>query len=104
MANRFRGEITARADGIEYKLRMDFNAMGSFETQTGMNALDWSEKAEAGEASVNDMITMVHCCLERHHGDAPRQVAGDIISEDTDTLTRLFQASAPDPTGQPAGK
>ncbi|MGY9046062.1 hypothetical protein P775_14255 [Puniceibacterium antarcticum] len=95
MANRFKGEVTVKAEGAEYTLRMDFNALAEFESLTGMNGLDWAQNAETGDASVRDIITMMQCCLLRHHPEASRRDAGDIISEDTGALMRLFQASAP---------
>ncbi|WP_121062208.1 GTA-gp10 family protein [Chachezhania antarctica] len=104
MAKGFKGEVKIKVEGETYTLRMDLNAMASFEDQTGMAALDWAEKVEEHKALVRDMIKMVSCCLERHHEDAGKFLAGDILSEDPGILERLFTAAAPKPDeieGQP---
>tara|TARA_R110002020_G_scaffold131911_1_gene294785 strand:- start:2032 stop:2352 length:321 start_codon:yes stop_codon:yes gene_type:complete len=104
MARGFKGEVRVELEGKIYTLRMDLNAMAAFEDGTGLAALDWAEKAEAGNARVGDMISMVWCCLERHHEGADRRLAGDILSEDPEILERLFAAAAPKPDeieGQP---
>ncbi len=84
------------------------NAFAAFEDDTGLSALDWAETAEAGKAKIGDMITMVHCTLYRHHEEAGRRIAGDILSEEPGVLARLFQASSPDSSagivGTPPGK
>ncbi|WP_088648229.1 GTA-gp10 family protein [Marinibacterium profundimaris] len=95
MAERFRGEIVVTLDGVAYTLRMDLNAMADFEDQTGKAAIEWAEKAESGDARVRDLITMVHCAMARHHADADRRLAGDILSEDPELVGRLFLAAAP---------
>ena len=104
MANKFRGEIAAASEGKTYTLRMDMNALAAFETETGEDALAWAERAESGAARISEMITMIHCALSRHHPEADRAVAGDILSEDSDVLIRLISAAAPDlPADQDAG-
>lgn len=95
MSKAFKGELTAYAEGVKYTLRMDLNAMAAFEDATGLPALEWSSRAEQGKVMVKDMITMTHCAMLRHHPDASRELAGDVISEDPELIQRLFLASAP---------
>ncbi|WP_158272401.1 GTA-gp10 family protein [Rhodovulum kholense] len=96
MANRFKGEIDALCEGRRYTLRMDMLALADFEDATGENALAWAEAAEGGQASVGDMIEMIRCTLARHHPEADRQLAGDLLSEDPGLLLRLFRAASPE--------
>ena len=99
-ANKFRGEVGAEVDGAAYVLRMDMGTLAAFETETGKNALAWSEVAERGGASISEIITMVHCAMLRHQPEATKQQAADLVSEDTGVLMRLMQAAAPE---APAG-
>lgn len=94
-ANRFRGELSIECDDVAYILCMDMNTLAAFETETGKDALVWAEDAEAGQAKVGDLITMIHCTLQRHHPDAGKIVAGDILSEDPRIFADLFQAASP---------
>lgn len=96
MANRFKGEIDALCEGRRYTLRMDMLALADFEDATGENALSWAEAAEGGRAAVGDMIEMIRCTLARHHPEADRQLAGDLLSEDPGLLLRLFRAASPE--------
>lgn len=98
--NKFKGEIQAEAEGKTYTLRMDMGVLAAFETETGKNALAWSEDAEKGEVRIGELITMVHCAMERRHPEATREEAADLVSEDTGVLMRLMQAAAPE---RPAG-
>ena len=95
MSRSFKGEISIELDGVTYTLRLDLNAFAAFEDETGKAALEWAETLEAGKARVGDMITMLHCTMLRHHADASRQLAGDILSEDPELVMRLIAASAP---------
>lgn len=96
-ANRFRGEVAVVCDGVTYTLRMDMGALAAFETDTGLNALDWAQSLEGGgNVKVSEMVAMMHAALARHHPDAAAHVASDILSDDPEILVRLMAAAAPD--------
>ncbi|MEH6834808.1 hypothetical protein [Falsihalocynthiibacter arcticus] len=103
-ANRFRGELAVTCDGVDFTLAMDMNTMAAFETETGQSALSWAEAAETGGASIPELIAMVYCALQRHHPDAERMVAGDILGDNPEVLTLLFDAASPKVVKKPAGK
>ncbi|MCD9148991.1 GTA-gp10 family protein [Pseudophaeobacter flagellatus] len=95
MANRFMGETTAQADGNNWTLRCDFNAMAAFEEATGKDAMTAFEAAEQGDVSVLDLRHLVRACLLRHHPDATLCDAGDVLSHDIGVVERLIAASMP---------
>lgn len=96
MANRFRGEIGVDVDGKHLVLKMDFNTMAEFEEVTGQKAMDFLEEAEKGRASIRDLRTFVHCTLLAKQPDATIELAGDVMSVDSEVLARLIAVSAPD--------
>lgn len=93
MANRFKGEVAAGA----YTLRCDFNAMCNFEDATGESALDVFERFEKGGVTVKHMRAMMWAFMQHHHPDATLQEAGDLLSENSDALRAVIQASSPTP-------
>ncbi len=96
MANSFLGEISIEHDGETYVLRCDFNAMAAFEEKTGQNALEAFAALEGGgQLKVSDLIAMMWAFLQRHHPEASQQFAGDLLSADVETLTRLIKAASP---------
>ena len=95
MGNRFLGEATARADGKEWTLRCDFNAMIEFEDATGKDAMDAFEAAEGGDVDLKDLRHLVHACLLRHHPDATLRDAGDVLSHDMSVVERLIAGAMP---------
>lgn len=91
MANRFKGEVTAG----DYTLRCDFNAMCDFEGATGESALDVFERFESGGVKVTHMRAMMWAFMQHHHPEATMQEAGELLSENTDVLGQVIQASSP---------
>ena len=96
MANKFKGEATAVVDGATYTLRCDFNAMCAFEAATGQDAMAAFSGFEAGKVSTLTMRAMMLAFLGKHHADADKEIAGEILSEDLDALTRVMTAAMPD--------
>lgn len=105
MANRFIGETAARVGEKTFTLRMDFNAMAALEDFTKReengvwiypSALDTLAKVEASNVKIGDLILIVLAALYRHHPDATKQDAGDILSEDPEVCTRLLGMIAPE--------
>jgi hypothetical protein len=99
MANRFKGEATAKLDGETYTLRCDFNAMCAFEDETGLDALDVFEKLEVGgkKAGINirTLRLIIWSFMLHHHPDATLEQAGGILSENMDVLAEIIKASSP---------
>jgi len=95
MANRFMGEATVQANGSTYTLRCDFNAMCSFEDQTGEDALAVFAQFETGKVSVKHMRAMMWAFMQKHHPEATLDIAGDLLSENVDSLMEVIKASSP---------
>ena len=95
MANRFKGEATAKSDNTTYTLRCDFNAMCAFEGETGRSALDAIEGFENGNVSVSDMRVMMWAFMQHHHPDTTLADAGDLLSENVDALQDVIRAASP---------
>ncbi len=93
---KFRGETVAEVDGQSYRLRVDMNVLAAFEDATGQEALAWAERAEQGRARVGEIITFAHCAMLRDHPDVPREIAGDLVSDNPELLLQLFAAASPD--------
>jgi hypothetical protein len=105
MANRFLGEVSVDAGGKSYKLRMDFNAMCEFEDATGKDALEVLAGMEGGKASVKHLRALAWAALRKHHPDTTLEDAGEIISENTDLVKTLLEATMPAKgEGKDAGK
>lgn len=96
MANKFKGEATATVDGVTYTLRCDFNAMCAFEEATGQDAMTAFAGFEQGAASTLTMRAMMLAFLGKYHPDATKEIAGEILSDDLDVLTRVMTAAMPD--------
>lgn len=96
MANRICGEISATLDGQSYTLRMDFNALCAFEEETGQTAMGALRAFEDGDISFGAMRSLTRVCLTRHHPDTSPDLAGDLLSEDPDLLSRLVAAAFPE--------
>jgi len=102
MANRFKGEATVQANGSTYTLRCDFNAMCSFEEETGEDALEIFEKFETGDVKLKFMRAMMWAFMQKHHPESTLEEAGDLLSEDAESLMKVIQASSP--TADEAGQ
>jgi len=102
MANRFMGEATVQANGSTYTLRCDFNAMCSFEDQTGEDALEVFGKFETGKVSVKHMRAMMWAFMIKHHPESTLEEAGELLSDNVDALMDVIQASSP--TDEEAGQ
>lgn len=74
MANRRRGEISAKLDGRERTLCLTLGALAELETSFGVNDLvALAEKFESGRLSARDLTKIVGCGLRG---------AGETISDD----------------------
>lgn len=96
MAGRLRGEIRVAAEGRDWTLRLDFNALCAFEEATGLDALDTLAAFERGEVKVRVLRQFFHACLQHHHPEATLQDAGLVVSESPEALNRLMTAALPD--------
>lgn len=104
MANRLIGEISTKFEGQKYTLRLDYNAIAEFEDMSGKKAFDVFKDFEAGSPAFRDLRLLIQAALLRHHPDATLILAGDIVSNDGDLVTKLLQAAFPSPEAETAGK
>ena len=108
MANRFRGQVAAIFQGVEYTLVLDWNALAEFESMTGKNAMDVIQGAGGKTPmSFTDTRAIVLSAMRRHHPEATLADAGDLLSEDMTLVAALISASTPDAPGNgkaPAAK
>lgn len=95
MANRFLGEVTARAGGKIYTLRLDFNTLCALEDATDRKAMEVLEEIETGTARILDMRKFTHAALMHHHPDATELEAGTIMSEVDGVMLNLLLAAYP---------
>lgn len=95
MANSFLGEASVTAEGQEWTLRCDFNAMIAFEDATGRDAMKAFEEAETGNVNMKDLRHMMHAFLQHHHPKATLADAGCVLSTDIDAVGRVIEAASP---------
>ena len=99
-----RGEVVAKHGDAEYRLVLDFNALAVFETVEGVNALEFLQQQDGSRPmNAGAMISLIYAALRRHHPEAGRDVAGDLLSDDLEILSRLVAAAMPQATGTQSG-
>lgn len=96
MANGFKGEVALTHDGQPYTMVLDFNALCDFEGETGKNALTALEGMESGDVSASDLRALMWAGLRQRHPEMTLQLAGSILSENTDAIQRASAAARPD--------
>lgn len=90
------GDVTLRARGKDWRLRLDMNAMCHFEAQTGQPPFPWLNLFERGEVvSALQLRAMVLAMLQRHHPEAGLHDAGELIDAVPDVLLRVIAAALP---------
>ena len=92
---RLLGDGEAKAGGETWRLRFDMNVLADLEETTGMNPVTIMSGLQDKGGSVKLLRTVCHAMLKRHHPDASIQVAGDILSEDLDSLMAIISAAMP---------
>lgn len=99
MANSFKGEVSLTYQGKEYTMALDFNAMCDFEEKTGKNALHTLEGFESKDGagvSATDMRVLMWAGLKQFHEDMTLPMAGKIMSENIDAVSRAAAAASPE--------
>ena len=84
------GEATFTADGQEWHLRFDFNAMADFEIATGKNAMAALAAMEGDSISAVDVRALFWAALKSHHPDITIEQAGRMVLSGM----QAFQAAA----------
>lgn len=79
MANPLRGEASFTSNGVEYTVRVDIESIMHFEDVTNKPFYTFTEELDLGEYRVGDLVRMVQCFLNHHHGAITKDVAGSII-------------------------
>ncbi|PYG33122.1 GTA-gp10 family protein [Pelagimonas varians] len=88
-------EVTAKVDGEDMTLRIDFNALAEFEEKTGQKALEAIDEIESGAISMVTLRHFVWAGLQYHHPGCTVAKAGDFLSADPDALGRAFETALP---------
>lgn len=88
-------EVTAKVDGEDMTLRIDFNALAEFEEKTGQKALAAIDEIESGAISMVTLRHFVWAGLQYHHPGCTVAKAGDFLSADPDALGRAFETALP---------
>lgn len=96
MANRFKGEISLTHEGQSYTMVLDFNALCDFEEVSGRNALTDPEALNVETMSAVELRQLMWAGLRQRHPEMTLQLAGAILSSDTDALKRASAAALPD--------
>lgn len=91
----FRGKVRVELGGEPFDLQLDMNAFAEFEALSGINYRDTVKALEVGMLSARSARELVAACAIRNHPDITLAVAGDLLSEHTDLIVRLFSAAAP---------
>lgn len=94
-------DFTVTVEGALYRLRMDFNALISFEESTGQKAFDAIEAMAGGKVDPRQLRELVRAMLQRHHPDATPILAGDILSADMVGVMQGINAAMPRPEDVP---
>lgn len=97
MANKIRGEATAKTEAGEYRLVIDMNAIAGFEEATDTSWSVFEGRAQAGISRISDLRHLCHQALLRNHPDATLSIAGDILSEDIGAFNAAMEAAFPAP-------
>lgn len=95
---RLLGEGEAKAGGETYRLRFDMNVLADLKDRTGLNPVQIMTGLQGDGGDVSLLRTVCHAMLKRHHPTAPIEVAGDILSEDMESLMGIISAAMPDQT------
>lgn len=99
---RLLGEGEAKAGGATYRLRFDMNVLADLKDRTGLNPVQIMTGLQGDGGDVSLLRVVCHAMLKRHHPTEPIEVAGDILSEDMDSLMAIISAAMPDTTqGEP---
>lgn len=96
MANQLKGEVTAEATGVTYRLALDFNALCEFEDATGLDpgdTIDVLAKDGKIKGKLGTIRQLIRAAMLRHHPEATVRDAGDLITADPTVLRRCLQAA-----------
>jgi hypothetical protein len=81
MANPIKGEVAFTANGAEYTLLFDFNALCEIEEEFGVSVTAIGDLLAGDNVKVTDIRRMFRIGLLRHHEGATLEETGDIITE-----------------------
>jgi hypothetical protein len=87
------GEVTA--GGETFRLRFDMNVLADLQETTGKTPVEIMSGLQDNSGSVVLLRTVCHAMLKRHHPEAPIEVAGDILSENMESLMAIISAAMP---------
>ena len=92
---RLLGEGEATAGGEVFRLRFDMNVLADLKDRTGLNPVQIMTGLQGEGGDVSLLRVVCHAMLKRHHPTAAIEVAGDILSEDMDSLMAIISAALP---------
>jgi len=108
-----KGYVKVKADGKDWTVVCDFNALCDFEEETGENAMDFLDRLSPADdtagskVSASQMRILFWCALKQHHPDATKAQAGQVMTAAPDALFRALDAALPEASddggaGEPA--
>lgn len=92
---RLLGEGEVQAGGETYRLRFDMNVLADLQESTGKNPVKIMAALQDDGGSVALLRTVCHAMLKRHHPGVGVEIAGDILSEDMESLMKIISAAMP---------
>lgn len=104
--NKERGIVTFKADGAEYKLKFDFNAMCELEGLLGQGFMQVLAQLDGPNMRLSTLRAMFFVGLKNFHPDMTLEKAGDVLgSMDGEALDVINQAvESAFPTGEEGEK
>lgn len=90
------GEGDCTAGGQTWHLRFDMNVLADLQEKTGLNPVAIMGGLQADGGDIALIRKVCHAMLKRYHPEATIDVAGDILSEDMESLMAIIMASVPE--------